>query len=81
MQKSTRIFVRLLLILSALGVVTTSSPTQARDVFPDAASARPLQSGATVPSVEVKTLGGEAVDLAAITRESGALLVFYRGGW
>ena len=42
---------------------------------------RPLAVGATVPAARVRTVGGEAVDLAELVRDAGALLVFYRGGW
>lgn len=41
----------------------------------------PLQPGARVPTVALETVQGELVDLAELVRESGALLVFYRGGW
>jgi len=50
-------------------------------VHPDAASVEPLAAGARVPSVTVRTVAGEPVDLAAVVRDHGALLVFYRGGW
>jgi len=50
-------------------------------VYPDAASVEPLAPGARVPSVTVRTVAGEPVDLAAAVRDRGALLVFYRGGW
>ncbi len=42
---------------------------------------QPLAVGTAVPSVGVRTVGGDAVDLAELVRDAGALLVFYRGGW
>ncbi len=50
-------------------------------VYPDAEAVEPLAVGSAVPSVEVGTVEGEKVDLAEVVRSSGALLVFYRGGW
>lgn len=41
----------------------------------------PLAPGQAVPSATVRTVSGEAADLAELVREQGALLVFYRGGW
>ena len=50
-------------------------------VAPDAESIRPIEAGSSVPSATVRTLDGEAIDLASLTADRGALLVFYRGGW
>ena len=63
------------------GFLLFSVSAHAQNVFEDAASTEPLQPGANVPSVYVEALSGAAVDLASLTQESGALLVFYRGGW
>ena len=46
---------------------------------PDAV--QPLAPGDRVPSVTVRAVDGSPVDLAALVRDEGALLVFYRGGW
>jgi hypothetical protein len=50
-------------------------------VYPDAGSVLPLAPGKAVPSVMVKTVGGDVVDLREVVASTGALLVFYRGGW
>jgi hypothetical protein len=50
-------------------------------VYPSAEAAKPLRLGAKVPSVSVHAVDGSIVDLSKLVRESGALLVFYRGGW
>jgi hypothetical protein len=50
-------------------------------VYPSAEAAKPLQLGAKVPSVSVHAVDGSTVDLSKLVRQSGALLVFYRGGW
>jgi len=61
----------LLANLAAAGVQVYASP---HDV-------EPLQPGAHVPTVAVESIDGEIIDLASLVRESGALLVFFRGGW
>ena len=55
--------------------------TAADSVYPSAEAAQPLQLGASVPSVSVRAVDGSAVDLSKLVSKSGALLVFYRGGW
>ena len=50
-------------------------------VHPSAEAVQPLAPGQTVPSVRVRTVDGAPVDLAEAIRGTGALLVFYRGGW
>jgi peroxiredoxin len=42
---------------------------------------QPLLVGSPVPSVEVTTVEGAAVDLRAAINGKPTLLVFYRGGW
>ena len=63
-------------VLLIAGLATAADP-----VYPSAEAAQPLQPGASVPSVSVRAVDGSAVDLSKLARESGALLVFYRGGW
>jgi hypothetical protein len=63
-----------LLLIAGLATATDS-------VYPSAEAAQPLQLGASVPSVSVRTVDGSAVDLSKLVSNSGALLVFYRGGW
>ena len=55
--------------------------TAANSIYPNAEAAQPLQPGAAVPSVSVRAVDGSAVDLSKLVSKSGALLVFYRGGW
>jgi len=64
----------------ALGLLAGAAAA-AQAVHPSPADTRPLQAGSKVPAVRVESLTGGTVDLAELTRESGALLVFYRGGW
>ena len=58
------------------GLATAENP-----IYPSAEAAQPLQPGAAVPSVSVHAVDGSAVDLSKLVSKSGALLVFYRGGW
>ena len=69
-----------LTLLLAL-VASTPALAESPPVYPDAESVEPLPVGATIPSVEVRTIDGAGVDLAKRVGEQGALLVFYRGGW
>jgi hypothetical protein len=50
-------------------------------VYPSAEAAKPLQPGASVPSVSVRAIDGSTADLSQLVSKTGALLVFYRGGW
>jgi len=50
-------------------------------VYPTADAVEPLAVGAHVPRAPVKTLKGTDADLMEMVGDSGALLVFYRGGW
>jgi hypothetical protein len=63
-------------LLLIAGLATAANP-----VYPSAEAARPLQPGAPVPSVSVRALDGSTADVAKLVSETGALLVFYRGGW
>ena len=66
----------------AAGVLLIASLATAADpVYPNAEAAQPLQPGASVPSVSVRAVDGATVDLSKLASKSGALLVFYRGGW
>ena len=78
MRYRTRFLPVCLLISSFLSLAWS---VQASEVHQNAADTRPLQPGSRVPSAEISAIDGGSVDLAQLTRESGALLVFYRGGW
>jgi hypothetical protein len=41
----------------------------------------PLSPGNKIPAAVVRTVLGKPIDLATAIGDSGALLVFYRGGW
>ena len=70
------------LIKGGFGVFLIAGLAAAADpVYPSAEAAQPLQPGASVPSVSVHAVDGATVDLSKLARKSGALLVFYRGGW
>ena len=72
----------IVLLLACLVWLAPIQPVRAEGVVhPDPESVAPLPVGSRVPSVQVETVDGRVVDLAALVREQGALLVFYRGGW
>ena len=64
-------------LLSTVALSSASEPA----AYATAEEVQPLEVGTVVPSVAVLKVTGEAVDLATIVAENGALLVFYRGGW
>ena len=69
-------------LFAAAALLLASSAALAGDRVYDAPDAvRPLATGSRVPSVRLKTVAGEPLDLAEAMRDRGALLVFYRGGW
>ena len=63
-------------LLLIAGLATAGNP-----VYPSAEAAQPLQPGASVPSVPVRAVDGSTADLSKLVSKTGALLVFYRGGW
>ena len=71
----------ILLVLSLLIAPVQVASEDAPSAYPSAEDVEPLAVGTNVPSVDVRTVAGEAVNLAERVHESGALLVFYRGGW
>ncbi len=66
----------------AAAILLIAAVAHAADrVYPNADAAQPLQPGAAVPSVSIHAVDGSVVDLSKLVRNTGALLVFYRGGW
>lgn len=69
-------------VASALLALLAAAGARAEGpIYPAPEAVRPLQPGSSVPSVLVRPVRGDPVDLAERVRERGALLVFYRGGW
>jgi len=77
---SYRAAVLLTACVAAIGLVSAAS-AQTPPVHANAESVEPLRVGQPIPSVNVRSIDGEPVDLAKRMGDSGALLVFYRGGW
>lgn len=66
----------------AFGLLLVASlATAANPIYPNAEAVEPLQPGASVPSVSVRAVDGSTADLSKLVSDTGALLVFYRGGW
>ena len=53
----------------------------ATEIVSDAKLVKPLDVGATVPDVSVRTSGGEETQLSQVLDGRPTALVFYRGGW
>jgi hypothetical protein len=68
-----------LALLALAAAACGESPARGAHASPEAV--QPLAAGDRVPSATVRDVSGEAVDLASLVAERGALLVFYRGGW
>ncbi|MFK7897758.1 MAG: hypothetical protein AB8G23_18125 [Myxococcota bacterium] len=69
-------------LVSAQSVSAESAESEtSRRIYPNAESVEPVAVGSRVPSAEIRDVDGAEVDLAKLVEESGALLVFYRGGW
>lgn len=68
-------------VLADGGGAPSAGPSRVHPVAPDAESVQPLTVGQRVPSARVRSIDGAIVDVATLTKERGALLVFYRGGW
>ncbi|NDV63318.1 AhpC/TSA family protein [Puniceicoccales bacterium CK1056] len=47
----------------------------------DPAKAMPLETGQPVPSVELRTVDGETVDLSVLADGQPSIFIFYRGSW
>ena len=81
MMPTLPVTARCCLGLAAMFVLAACAIGDEGRVYPNAQSVEPLTPGSLVPSVTVETIHGEPVELAALVRDRGALLVFYRGGW
>ena len=66
---------------AALSLLAAGTPHAAGRVHSSPEAVQPLAPGQQVPKVDVRTVRGKRVGLADALKESGALLVFYRGGW
>ena len=67
--------------LVGLALLALPALADEQPIHDSAEAVQPLQPGTRVPGAELRSVSGEAVDLAALVAERGALLVFYRGGW
>ncbi len=70
----------LVLLLAALWAAPAAARS-AGDAAESAAEVTPLLVGSTVPSVSLRTIEGDVVDLLEDARKKPSILVFYRGGW
>jgi hypothetical protein len=80
-MRVTRHFLWIYSTAIAVAFFVTGTAHAEEPVYPTAQAVKPLAAGARVPAVQVQTVRGETVELADRVRESGVLLVFYRGGW
>ncbi len=69
------------LLATAALIIAGPSFADSGRVYPNADSVEPLAVGQSVPTVIVRSIDNEPIQLAKLTSDRGALLVFYRGGW
>ena len=67
--------------ICAAALALASAPISAAEAYASPAEVHPLLLGSEVPSVEVLTLDGAAVDLKAAVGDTRTVVIFYRGGW
>ena len=67
--------------LSILPFLLAASASLLSAVPEDAVDAKPLETGAQIPSVMVKAASGESLDIKDVVAEKPTVLIFYRGGW
>lgn len=58
-----------------------ANDNEAADIAASAQDVRPLLVGATVPSLTLVSVDGEAFDLNEAIKSQPTILIFYRGGW
>lgn len=73
----------LALIAAALGQTTAPAtrPSTVGKIADSDADVTPLEKGAAVPKLTLKTSDGKAFDLNAAIAKKPTVLIFYRGGW
>ena len=80
-MRTFRRLIQMTLVSAMVAIVAGGAQGAGTAVHASPHDVEPLQPGARVPTVAVESVHGELVDLAELVRESGALLVFFRGGW
>jgi peroxiredoxin len=66
---------------SFIALICLLSPIAFANVPDKAEDTQPLETGNRIPSVELQTVDGETVNLAAQVFRKPSIIVFYRGSW
>jgi peroxiredoxin len=66
---------------SLIALICFLSPIAFADVPDKAEDTQPLETGVRIPSVELQTVNGDTVNLAAQVFRKPSIIVFYRGSW
>jgi hypothetical protein len=76
-----RVAIRALALFAAFIAFGPTPVVAEGRVYSQPEDVEPLSPGNKIPTAVVQTVLGKPIDLAAAIGDSGALLVFYRGGW
>ncbi|MCO6473856.1 MAG: peroxiredoxin-like family protein [Melioribacteraceae bacterium] len=75
-------FISTYIIVFTLLSITIFSMHQSKDIVASSAEeVCPINIGDKVPSVNLRDIDGEEINLRDITRDKKSILIFYRGGW
>ncbi|QDS86013.1 Thiol-disulfide oxidoreductase ResA [Rosistilla ulvae] len=71
------------LSLGLAAILSCSALATADDaaIASDATQTKPLEVGAALPDVAVKSVDGKPVSIASLHKDKPVVLVFFRGGW
>ena len=73
-------FIAFFALSSPSGLISNTFASD-RGISTSAEEVRPLLTGQSVPSVQVKSIDGKVVNLKELVSIKPAVIVFYRGGW
>lgn len=65
----------------AVFLCSSIAGAQENSIASDPKETKPLEAGASIPSVSVKTGEGKSVPIALLHRDQPVVMVFFRGGW
>ncbi|WP_152619142.1 peroxiredoxin-like family protein [Shewanella sp. cp20] len=80
-NSSTRALLSALLFTLLSLLLFTAKPVMAKAIAESPTAISPLLNGQEVPSIQVKSLNGDNIDLQQLIQGKPSVIFFYRGGW